>query len=52
MLYAWIYVAAVALLDDANESGEAWRAEMVSRQAAASEDLDVYALLDQGAEDH
>jgi len=52
VLYSWVYVAAVALLDGSSEAGDAWRQRMISRQAAASEDLEVYTLLDTLLEDH
>lgn len=52
VLYSWCYVAAVALLDDTNEASEAWRRQMVSRQALAAEDLEVYDLLDSLSKEH
>lgn len=46
MLYDWVYAAVVAgTLDTTNEAGFAWMSQMVARQVAASEDLDVFSLL-------
>ncbi|MCR9277716.1 MAG: ecdysteroid 22-kinase family protein [Pseudomonadaceae bacterium] len=46
MLYNWIYTAVVAgTLDVSNEISKAWMTKMVSRHAAASEDLDVFRFL-------
>ncbi len=46
MLYDWVYTAVVAgTLDTTNEAGYAWMSQMVSRQVAASDDLDVFGLL-------
>lgn len=48
VLYNWVYVFAVAgTLDAHNEAAFAWMARMVARQSAASDDLEVYALLPQ-----
>ena len=46
LLYNWVYVSVVAgTLDTSNEKSYAWMSQMVARQAAASDDLDVFALL-------
>ncbi|HEX7034405.1 MAG TPA: phosphotransferase [Pseudomonadales bacterium] len=46
LLYNWLYVSVVAgTLDTSHEKSYAWMAQMVARQAAVSEDLDVFALL-------
>jgi aminoglycoside phosphotransferase (APT) family kinase protein len=47
MLYNWVYVTVVAgTLDASNETAFAWMKEMVARQSAVSEDLEVFQLLD------
>ena len=46
MLYDWVYAAVVAgTLDTTNEAGFAWMSQMIARQVAASDDLDVFGLL-------
>ena len=46
VLYNWVYVSVVAgTLDTSNEKSYAWMAQMVARQAAASDDLEVFELL-------
>ena len=46
MLYNWIYTSVVAgTLDTSNEVAQAWMSKMISRHAAASEDLQVFQLL-------
>ncbi len=46
VLYNWIYVAVVAgTLDTSNEKAYAWMAQMVARQSAATDDLDVFELV-------
>ncbi len=43
LLYNWCYVAVVAgTLDASNERAFRWMSQMVARQSAASEDLDVF----------
>jgi aminoglycoside/choline kinase family phosphotransferase len=46
ILYNWVYVSVVAgTLDASNEKSYAWMAQMVARQAAAADDLEVFELL-------
>lgn len=46
MLYNWVYVGVVAgTLDTTNEKGFAWMSQMVARQNAATQDLDLFRLL-------
>ena len=46
MLYNWAYATVVSgTLDATNERGFAWMAEMVARQSAATEDLDLIEML-------
>ena len=46
MLYDWVYTAVVAgSLDTTNEVAFAWMSQMVARQVAASDDLDLFGLL-------
>jgi aminoglycoside/choline kinase family phosphotransferase len=46
MLYDWVYTAVVAgTLDATNEKAFAWMSQMIARQVAASDDLDLFALL-------
>ena len=46
LMYNWVYVAVVAgTLDASNETAYAWMAQMVARQSAASEDLDILELM-------
>lgn len=46
LLYNWVYVGVVAgTLDTTNEHGFAWMAQMVARQSAASQDLDLFSLM-------
>ncbi len=46
VLYNWCYVAVVAgTLDPSNARGFAWMSQMVARQCAASQDLQVFDLL-------
>lgn len=46
MLYNWIYTSVVAgTLDASTEVAQAWMSKMISRHAAASEDLAVFDLL-------
>jgi aminoglycoside phosphotransferase (APT) family kinase protein len=48
MLYDWVYTAVVAgTLDTTNEIGFRWMSQMVARQVAASDDLDVFSLMPQ-----
>lgn len=47
MLYDWVYAAVVAgTLDSTNEKSFAWMSQMIARQVAASDDLDVFGLLE------
>ena len=47
MLYDWVYTAVVAgTLDSTNEAGFAWMSQMIARQVAASDDLELFGLLD------
>jgi len=46
MLYDWVYTAVVAgTLDTTNEVAFAWMSQMVARQVAVSDDLDLFGLL-------
>ena len=46
VLYNWVYTAVVAgTLDTSNETAFAWMQQMVNRQLAASQDLQVFELL-------
>ena len=46
MLYDGVYTAVVAgTLDRTNEASFAWMSQMIARQVAASDDLDVFGLL-------
>ena len=46
MLYDWVYTTVVAgTLDAENDTGVQWMSQMVARQVAASDDLDVFDLL-------
>ncbi len=46
MLYDWVYAAVVAgTLDTTNEAGFRWMSQMIARQVAASDDLNVFELL-------
>jgi len=46
LLYNWVYVTVVAgTLDVSNATAFAWMAQMVARQSAATEDLDLFSLL-------
>ena len=46
MLYNWAYATVVSgTLDPTNERGFAWMAQMIARQVAATEDLDLIDLL-------
>ena len=47
MLYDWVYTAVVAgTLDSSDERSFAWMSQMIARQVAASDDLDVFGLLE------
>ena len=47
MLYDWVYAAVVAgTLDSTNEAGFAWMSQMIARQVAASDDLDLFSMLE------
>ncbi len=47
VLYNWCYVAVVAgTLDPSNERGFAWMSQMVARQAAATDDLELERLIE------
>ena len=46
VMYSWIYVVSVAGgLDSSNEKAFAWMSQMVARQTAASQDLNVFELM-------
>ena len=46
MMYDWVYTSVVAgTLDSTNEAGFRWMSQMVARQVAASEDLDLFSYM-------